>query len=173
MELGDGEGRTAAFELDPASTPGWLDFARGSVAFLPRDIGFAGTLRSLQVLRVPVGSPIPANLGQILTWDQSSWSKPDFELFSWSRFPRVLIMDMASYEIQDAFFKRLAFFVEKAGHAGRIESLSALSGQHGYNAHDYRAGRPGEVFRQGVEGHRWDFQRKRTRWRRSSSRTAW
>ncbi len=91
------------------------------------------------MLHVPVEAPIPADPGQVLTWDQSSWRNPDFELFSWSRFPRVLILDMASYEIQDAFFKRLAFFVEKAGHAGKLESLSALAGLHGYNAHDYRA----------------------------------
>jgi hypothetical protein len=132
-------GRSEAFEVNPASTPGWLDFARGSMPFVPREIQFTGTLRSLQVLRVPAEAPIPADPGEILDWDQSSWRKPDFELFSWSRFPRVLIMDMASYEIQDAFFKRLAFFVEKAGHAGRLESLSALAGLHGYNAHDYRA----------------------------------
>lgn len=139
VEFSDAEGRSAAFEVNPASTPGWLDFTRGSIPFLPRDVKFSGTLRSLQVLRVPVEAPIPADPGQILTWDQSSWRKPDFELFSWSRFPRVLILDMASYGIQDAFFKRLAFFVEKAGHAGKLESLPALAGQHGYNAHDYRA----------------------------------
>ncbi len=46
---------------------------------------------------------------------------------------------MATYEIQDAFFKRIAFFVEKAGHAGRLESVAALASLHGYNAHDYRA----------------------------------
>jgi hypothetical protein len=78
VQLSDAEGRSATFELDPASTPGWLDFARGSIPFLPRDVSFAGTLRSLQVLRVPVESPIPADPGQILTWDQSSWRKPDF-----------------------------------------------------------------------------------------------
>jgi hypothetical protein len=132
-------GRSAAFEVNPASTPDWLDFARGAMPFVPRDIRFTGTLRSLQILRVPAEAPIPADPGQILAWVQSSWRKPDFELFSWSRFPRILIMDMASYEIQDAFFKRLAFFVEKAGHAGRLESFSALAGLHGYNAHDYRA----------------------------------
>ena len=132
-------GRSAAFEVNPASTPGWLDFARGSMPFVPRDIQFTGTLRSLQILRVPAETPIPVDPGQVLDWDQSSWRKPDFELFSWSRFPRVLIMDMASYAIQDAFFKRLAFYVEKAGHAGRLESFSALAGLHGYNAHDYRA----------------------------------
>jgi hypothetical protein len=132
-------GATAAFDVNPASTPGWLDFALGSMPFLPRDVQFTGTLRGLQILRVPADAPIPADPGQILTWERSSWRKPDFELFSWSRFPRILIMDMASYEIQDAFFKRVAFFVEKAGHAGRLESPAALAGLHGYNAHDYRA----------------------------------
>ena len=51
----------------------------------------------------------------------------------------MLILDTASYEVQDALFKRLAFYVEKAGHAGRIESPAALASFHGYNAHDYRA----------------------------------
>jgi hypothetical protein len=132
-------GRSAAFDVNPSSTPGWLDFGRGSMPFLPRDIRFTGALRSFQILRVPMESPIPADPGQVLTWDQSSWRKPDYELFSWSRFPRVLILDFASYQVQDAFFKRLAFFVEKAGHAGTLEPLAALTGLHGYNAHDYRA----------------------------------
>jgi hypothetical protein len=138
VELSDPEGGRAVFDVNPASTPGWLDFARGSMPFLPRDISFAGALRGLQVLAVPPDAPIPADPGQILTWDRASWRKPDYELFSWSRYPRVLIMDTASYEVQDAYFKRLAFFVEKAGHAGKLESLAALADQHGYNAHDYR-----------------------------------
>ena len=139
VEFSDPGGGRAVFDVNPASTPGWLDFGRGSMPFLPRDITFAGAVRSLQVLRVPPDAPIPADPGQILTWDRSSWRKPDYELFTWSRFPRVLIMDTASYEVQDAFFKRLAFFVEKAGHAGKLEPLAALAGFHGYNAHDYRA----------------------------------
>jgi hypothetical protein len=130
---------SAAFDINPVSTPGWLDFARGCMPFVPRDIRFTGALKSLQILRVPAGAPIPADPGQVLTWDQSSWRKPDYELFSWSRFPRVLILDFATYQVQDAFFKRLAFFVEKAGHAGKLESFAALKGLHGYNAHDYRA----------------------------------
>ncbi|MGO9310628.1 MAG: hypothetical protein ACLQDL_16600 [Spirochaetia bacterium] len=132
-------GRSAVFEVDPASTPPWLDFARGAMPFVPRDAQFTGTLRSFEILKVRADAPIPADPGQILSWDQSSWRKPDFELFAWSRFPRVLILDMASYQVQDAFFKRLAFFVEKAGHAGTLESFAALARQHGYNAHDYRA----------------------------------
>jgi hypothetical protein len=138
LELVGSDGAHASFDVNPASTPGWLDFARGSVPFLPQEVRFAGALRGLQVLRVPAEAPIPADLGEILAWDQASWRKPDYELFSWSRYPRVLVMDTASYAVQDAFFKRLAFFVEKAGHAGKLESAAALAGLHGYNAHDYR-----------------------------------
>ena len=80
---------------------------------------------------------------------------------------------MASYEIQDAFFKRLAFFVEKAGHAGRIESLSALGGLHGYNAHDYRAEDLARFFDTARRRTPAGFPRRRTPSRRSSWRTAW
>ncbi len=138
VTFSDPDGGRAVFDVNPASTPGWLDFGRGSMSFLPRDISFAGALRGMQVLAVPSSAPIPADPGQILTWERSSWRKPDYELFSWSRYPRVLIMDTASFEVQDEYFKRLAFFVEKAGHAGTLESLAALTGLHGYNAHDYR-----------------------------------
>lgn len=138
-ELGNPDGGRAVFEVNAASTPGWIDFARGSIPFVPRDVSFTGALRSIQILSVPSDAPLPADPGQILTWDRPSWRKPDYELFSWSRYPRVLIMDTASYGVQDALFKRLAFYVEKAGHAGRLERLASLSGLHGYNAHDYRA----------------------------------
>ncbi len=139
VTFSDQQGRIATFEVNPAATPGTLDFARGSMPFVPREVRFAGSLKSLQILRVGADMPIPADPGVILTWDQSTWRKPDYELFAWSRFPQVLILDMASYALQDAFFKRIAFFVEKAGHAGTLETRAALAGLHGYNAHDYRA----------------------------------
>ncbi|HNQ98238.1 MAG TPA: hypothetical protein PKH81_09130, partial [Treponemataceae bacterium] len=41
--------------------------------------------------------------------------------------------------IQDLYFKRLAFFVEKAGYRGTLVSDSDMQGKHGFNAHDYRA----------------------------------
>ena len=75
----------------------------------------------------------------ILDWDRSTWRRPDFELFSWDTFPHVLIFDTASYDVQSDLFKRLAYFVEKAGYRDTIEDPSALAGRHGYNAHDYRA----------------------------------
>jgi hypothetical protein len=133
------EGRTAAFDVGPMHAPARLDFARGSVGFLPTGIDFIGTLQEMAVSQLSRDAPIPADPGLILTWDQSAWRRPDFEVFSWDRFPKVLIFDTSSYEVQDGLFNRLAFFVEKAGHAGTIEAPRALSGIHGYNAHDYKA----------------------------------
>ncbi|MDR2136597.1 MAG: hypothetical protein LBO76_08280, partial [Treponema sp.] len=40
---------------------------------------------------------------------------------------------------QDRLFKRLAFFVEKAGYRGRLAEDREIADQHGWNAHDYRA----------------------------------
>jgi hypothetical protein len=132
-------GKSASFDVSSRQSAVRLDFARGSVGFLPRDVNITGPLQSLQIFTVPADAPLPADPGTILTWDRSAWRRPDFEVFSWQRFPRVLILDTASYDVQDGLFKRLAFFTEKAGHAGTIETPAALSGVHGYNAHDYRA----------------------------------
>jgi len=96
-------------------------------------------MEKLDISFVPADRPIPADPGMIVTWDRSAWRRPDFELFSWDRFPHVLIFDTASYDVQDDLFKRLAFFVEKAGYRDTIEDPGALAGRHGYNAHDYRA----------------------------------
>ena len=132
-------GKSAVFDVSSRQSADRLDFARGSVGFIPRDVEITGPLKSLQISSVPADAPIPADPGVILTWDRSTWRRPDFEVFSWQKFPRVLILDTASYDVQDGLFKRLAFFTEKAGHAGTIETPAALSGVHGYNAHDYRA----------------------------------
>ncbi len=134
----DAGGATVTFDLSPSSGPR-VDFARGSMPFLPRDVMLQGRLGSFRVSHVPVGAPLPADPGAVLTWDRSAWRTPDYELFSWTRFPQVLILDFSTYDVQDAFFKRLAFFVEKAGHAGRLETEAALASFHAYNAHDYRA----------------------------------
>jgi hypothetical protein len=133
------EGKTVVFDISPTAGLSRLVFARGSVEFLPRDIAFEGSLQRLSISQLRADAPIPADPGAILSWDRASWRRPDFEEFSWDRFPSVLIIDAASYEVQDDLFNRLAFFVEKAGHAGTIESTAALRGIRGYNAHDYKA----------------------------------
>lgn len=83
--------------------------------------------------------PLPADPGTVLAYKQEEWRDPDFELFSWDLYPHILIMDTADYFVQDRFFKRLAFYVEKRGFRGNIFTLAELTGKHGYNAHDYRA----------------------------------
>ncbi|HEY9593867.1 MAG TPA: hypothetical protein VHE79_05280, partial [Spirochaetia bacterium] len=135
----DSEGKQATFEVNPAATPARLDFARGSLPFLPVSVDYEGTLRGMEISQVGADAPLPADPGLVLTWDRSTWRKPDYEVFAWSRYPQVLILDTASYEVQDAMLKRIAFYVEKAGHAGKLESFADLARQHGYNAHDYRA----------------------------------
>ena len=84
-------------------------------------------------------SPIRVDPGLIMKWSRNNWRGNDYELFEWDRFPGVLFFDILTYAVQDDFFRRLAFFVEKAGYKGRLLSDKELSGKHGYNAHDYKA----------------------------------
>jgi hypothetical protein len=102
------------------------------------------TLRSLTVDEVPLSGsdipvPIPIDLGTLIDYRADAWRRPDYELFTWNMYPEILIMDTASYAVQSAFLKRLAFFVEKAVSAGSLVSDEYLEGKHGWNAHDYRA----------------------------------
>lgn len=83
--------------------------------------------------------PLAADPGVILDYPQTVWRNDDYEIFRWESFPTVLIFDTADYAVQDKLFKRLAFFTEKKGYRGRLVPDEELSGQHGWNAHDYRA----------------------------------
>lgn len=84
-------------------------------------------------------APIRTDPGLIMKWSRNNWRGNDYELFEWDRFPGILFFDISTYAVQDDFFKRLAFFVEKAGFKGRLLSDSELKGKHAYNAHDYKA----------------------------------
>ena len=83
--------------------------------------------------------PLKVDPGLIMNWQQKNWRGNDYELFEWDRFEGILFFDTADYEVQNDFFRRLAFFVEKQGYKGRLLTDSQLKNQHGYNAHDYRA----------------------------------
>jgi hypothetical protein len=72
-------------------------------------------------------------------WPQAAWRRADREIFRWDRFPSVLIFDTASYAVQDRYFRRLAFFVEKQGYRGKLWTDAELGSMHSFNAHDYRA----------------------------------
>ena len=83
--------------------------------------------------------PIPADTNSILNYPVASWRNSRYEVFCWDAFPEILIFDTANYAVQDRLFKRLAFFVEKAGFRGRLASDAEIAELHGWNAHDYRA----------------------------------
>jgi hypothetical protein len=82
---------------------------------------------------------ISADPGVILNWPLERWRNRRYEIFAWDRFPSLLIFDTANYEVQNKMFKRLAFFVEKAGFRGRLAPDAEIAELHGWNAHDYRA----------------------------------
>ena len=86
-----------------------------------------------------VFTPITADPGLITAWPQKRWRNKNFEFFSWEQFPSVLIFDFADYNVQNAFLKRLAFFVEKKGFIGTLLTDAQMASSHGFNAHDYRA----------------------------------
>jgi hypothetical protein len=89
--------------------------------------------------RHPPAEPLPADPGIVLAYPPERWRDPRWEIFRWDRFPEILIFDTADYQVQDRLFKRLAFFVEKAGFRGRLAPDREIAGLHGWNAHDYRA----------------------------------
>lgn len=80
-----------------------------------------------------------ADLGRIVLAGGADGQGSDFRLYRWDVLPDVLVFDFKDYATQDAYLKRLAFFVEKEGFRGRLASDSEISGLHGWNAHDYRA----------------------------------
>ncbi len=77
--------------------------------------------------------------GLILNYNTKNWRQEDYEVFEWDRYDRILFFDIKDYDIQDNFFRRLAYYVEKRGYKGKIWSNEVLEGKHGYNAHDYSA----------------------------------
>jgi hypothetical protein len=96
------------------------------------------SVKLLPAVQKPFPEPIPADPGLVLAWPGEAFRDPRLEVFRWEGFPQVLIFDMADYDVQDRFLKRLAFFVEKAGFRGRLALDGEIAGLHGWNAHDYR-----------------------------------
>jgi hypothetical protein len=156
ISFGSGD-RIVSFRHTALSGRHTLFFYSGMVPFDPvllriEPLGGCGVwLERLDVARLPSCAaggpagkvsptrPLPADPGGVLLYDTAAWRNSEYELFSWNRFPEILIMDTASYEVQSRFFKRLAFFVEKRGYRGRLVTNREFAGLHGFNAHDYRA----------------------------------
>ena len=86
-----------------------------------------------------VYNPIETDPGLILDYNMNNWRCRDYELFAWDRYPGILFFDIRDFNVQNKFFSRLAFYVEKEGYKGTIVTNEFLEGKHGYNAHDYSA----------------------------------
>jgi hypothetical protein len=82
-------------------------------------------------------SPLPADLGTVVDYPAELWRSREFEIFRWTLFPEILVMDTRDYGLQARFFKRLAFFVEKEVIHGQLLTDAELASLHGYNAHNY------------------------------------
>ena len=82
---------------------------------------------------------IPADPWDMLQFPVDRWRDSRFEVFSWDRFPEILVFDISTFGMQDRLFKRLAFFVEKAGFRGRLSHDEEIADLHGWNAHNYQA----------------------------------
>lgn len=99
-----------------------------------------GRLESVFVLPVSeLQEPLILDLAAVLALPPRADASREYELYRWSAFPECLIFDFRDYSVQDAYLKRLAFFVEKEGFRGRLAPDTEISRLHGWNAHDYRA----------------------------------
>ncbi len=83
--------------------------------------------------------PIRTDPGLILNFSPENWRTRDYEIFEWDRLPGIIFFDTRNYTVQDNFFRRLAFYIEKAGYKGRLLTNDELGTMHGFNALDYRA----------------------------------
>jgi hypothetical protein len=81
--------------------------------------------------------PIAADLATVVKTPVSAWRSPQMEVYRWDRFPDILVIDSASFRVQDRMFTRLAYFLEKRGFRGKLMTNAQLTGRHGWNAHDY------------------------------------
>jgi len=113
----------------PAARPPLVSGAENNpIAFYPRF--------PLEHARVPLPAMDPWDM---LVFPVEQWRDRRFELFSWYRYPEIIIIDLATLAIQERFFHRLAFFVEKAGFRGRLSHNHEIGHLHGWNAHNYQA----------------------------------
>ncbi len=153
MTAEDSTGRSARYIIEPRPGSHRLYLYTASLGFTPESIRIstdnaAFGLQSIEINRfetplardpaVPTTVPIPADFGTILAYQPDWWRHSDYELFSWSLVPSVIVVEFQTYAIQARFMKRLAYFVEKRGFAGGLWTNSQLAGRHGWNAHDYR-----------------------------------
>jgi len=121
----------------------------GAPGFCPTALRIIGDHPDLEIYELRVTSvsrsvergnefaPLPADLGTVIEYRQELWRRPEYELYSWSSYPEIVVLDIAELDYQSRMFKRLAFFYEKNEHRGTLLSNEELEGKHGWNAHNY------------------------------------
>jgi hypothetical protein len=136
VEIVSGEAHRV-FSL-PGTVRTW-DYAPQAWDLPPRRIEVTGAgLTSARVRALGPSADLPADPPTLLTWPPLAWRSPTHEWFAWSG-TSVLVLVSRDYRVQDAYLKRLAFFVEKKGFRGKLWSDEETSALHGWNAHDYSA----------------------------------
>lgn len=123
-----------AFMLD-GGFPSALDITSSMQGFSLLKIETSPVHAGNRAQRTP--NPIPAEINTILLNSKSSWRIPEFEIYEWVLAPKIFILDFRDRATQNAFFDRIAFYLEKAGFTGRLMSDAELAGRHGWNAHNY------------------------------------
>lgn len=131
--------KSRSFSFLPA-VRNW-SFAPDAWGFAPATLIVRGAdprLSELRVRAVDAQTPLPADPATLLAWPANRWRESRREWFHWSG-TSVLVLVSADYRIQDAYLKRLAFYVEKAGYRGRLVTEDEVAHLHAWNAHDYAA----------------------------------
>jgi hypothetical protein len=87
----------------------------------------------------PVPFPVPVDALDLVSGNVSPWRETAYEYYVIPGLPEFVVFDTHDYTFQSLMFKRLAFFVEKAGFTGRIHDYATVDPLRGYKAHNYYA----------------------------------
>jgi hypothetical protein len=94
----------------------------------------------------PVPQPVVVDPSDLVEGRVPPWRGDRYEIYTIPEIPEFLLFDTESYDFQSLIFKRLAFFVEKRGHTGRIHDYATVDPLRGYKAHNYYAPDLAEFF---------------------------
>ena len=134
------EGRTAVIDFFASGVEVLPLSALGGAGIVTAEMEGPGAFRELYIRpSIRLEQPFSLDLGSILALPAPEDAQSPYTLFRWSVLPETLVFDFRDYSVQDAYLKRLAFFVEKEGFRGRLASDAEIARLHGWNAHDYRA----------------------------------
>ncbi len=140
LRVSAGSGSTAVLERSPEGAFLLPLAALGGYGPVSVESERPDAIRSVAVLPgSETSGPLPLDLAVLLALPAPDNPSPPYALHRWSVFPECLVFDFRDYGTQDAYLKRLAFFVEKEGFRGRLAGDREIAGLHGWNAHDYRA----------------------------------